>query len=101
MAVEIAVRSKVKFTDRSFVLYYMRMAAIYTSHQLTGICYIGTGTGLAGPAMARPFSAEVETKVCVQLLCGLVPRLNYCSKIRQSTYVNAHARTCPETAKNS
>ena len=31
VAVEIAVRSKVKFTDRSFVLYYMRMAAIYTS----------------------------------------------------------------------
>ena len=35
---------------------------------------IGTGTGLAGAAMAGPFSAEGET--CVQLLCGLVPRLN-------------------------
>ena len=51
--------------------------------------HIGTGTGLAGPA--RPFSAEFETKVCVRLLCGLVPRLNYCSKIRQSMYVSAHA----------
>ena len=35
---------------------------------------IGAGTGPAGPAMAVPFSAEVETKVCVRLL------LNYCSK---------------------
>ena len=41
---------------------------------------IGAGTGPAGPAMAGPFSAEVETKVCVRLLCGLVPRQNYCSK---------------------
>ena len=41
---------------------------------------IGAGTGPAGPAMAGPFSAEVETKVCVRLLCGLVPGLNYCSK---------------------
>ena len=49
--------------------------------------FIGAGTGLAGLAMAGPFSAEVETKVCVRLLCGLVPRLNYCSKIRQSTYM--------------
>ena len=53
--------------------------------------HIGAGTGPAGPAMAGPFSAEVETKVCVRLLCGLVPRLNYCSKF-PAEYVRKCAR---------
>ena len=52
------------------------------------LCSIGAGTG---PAMAGPFSAEVETKVCVRLLCGLVPRLNYCSKF-PAEYVRKCAR---------
>ena len=56
----------------------------------TTLC-IGGRTGPAGLAMAGPFSAEFETKVCVRLLCGLVPRLNYCSKIRQSMCVSVHA----------
>ena len=53
--------------------------------------HIGAGTGPVGPAMAGPFSAEVETKVCVGLLCGLVPRLNYCSKF-PAEYVRKCAR---------
>ena len=48
---------------------------------------IGAGTGPAGPAMAGPFSGEGESYLCVRLLCGLLPRLNCCSKIRQGTYV--------------
>ena len=52
---------------------------------------IGAGTGPAGQAMAGPFLAKVETKVCVRLLCGLIPRLNYCSKF-PAEYVRKCAR---------
>ena len=52
----------------------LRITNSWTHWYYITVLSIGAGTGPAGPAMAVPFSAEVETKVCVRLL------LNYCSK---------------------
>ena len=46
--------------------------------------FLGTHAIIYPRRQARPFSAKVE---CVRLLCGLIPRLNFGSKIRQGTYV--------------